>query len=76
MGRLVIGLALVGVSYAQQPQLSGVWKAEGTAYRNLNGSGAVVEPAARKIPASRSLVEVFPAEPVIPTTAPPIRAAT
>ena len=50
MGRLVIGLALVGVSYAQQPQLSGVWKAEGTAYRNLNGSGAVVEPADGKLP--------------------------
>jgi hypothetical protein len=43
-------MAVTGAAHGQQPALSGVWKAEGGAFRNLEGSGAIVDPADGKLP--------------------------
>ena len=50
IGRLAVALVAISAALAQQPRLSGVWKAEGSAYRNLDGSGAVTDPADGKLP--------------------------
>jgi len=42
--------AAIGFAHAQTSDLSGVWKAEGKAYLNLETPGVIFEPASGKIP--------------------------